>query len=439
VTRFRVACLTAVVIAVAAVGSSAVAAASRTPVTVVHTDIVSGGSFFAVAVDPRRHLAYLSSGAATDGHTEIVDTRTGAATDLTLPSNDDSIAIDEASGLVYVPDSTSGTVAVLHGAALVTTITLPAGSSPRDATIDPVTGRVYIDEYNAATVAVIKGTALVTAITVGRFPAGGAVDPGTGDVYIPNAGDSTVSVIRGTAVIKTPKVGNGPDFVAVDATRHLAYVADIDVDTVSILHGTKLQHVTKVGNDPDGIVVDPRTHLAYVGNLGSSSVSILNGQVVKATVKLGTEPNMQAVDISNGLVIFPTNLPHLVVFSGTKKIQTVATPKAQSWFAAIDTSNGRAVLSSFAGVITVLQMPTRGTITITRPTHRHYTEGAKVHVRFRCAHGIHNAVKSCKGSTANRHLLPTDVVGVHHFSVKLAQAYGRTLKKSVTYRVVRPV
>jgi YVTN family beta-propeller protein len=437
VTRFRSAWLAAAAIAVAATGSSAVAAPPHAPVTVVRTDTVSGASYYAVAVDPRRHLAYLSNGGAATGHTAVVNTRTGLATDLMLPSDDDSMAIDEASGLVYIPDLTSGVVTVVRGMSVVKTITLPAGSQPRDATIDPVTGRVYIDELNAATVAVIKGTALVTGITVGKSPAGGAVDPRTGDVYIPNAGSNTVSVIRGTKVVKTIKVGSGPDFVTVDRASHLAYVANIDGDTVSIIHGARLQHTTKVGDDPDAIVVDSRTHVAYVGNLGSNSVSILHGQTVAATVKLGTEPNPPALDTSNGLVVYPTNLPHLVVFSGTKRIQTVPTPKTQGWFAGVDSSNGRVVLSSYLGVITVLQMPTPGTITITHPTHRHYTKGAKVHVHFGCAHGIHNTVKSCAGSTADRHLLPTTTTGVHHFTVKLTQAYGPTVKKSISYRVVR--
>jgi DNA-binding beta-propeller fold protein YncE len=437
VTRLRAASLSAALIAVAVAGSTVATAVPRPPVTVVSTDAVPGGSFYAVAVDPVRHLAYVASGAAPDGHTEVVDTRTGATTDLALPSNNASMAINEKTGLVYIPDTASGTVAVLRGASVVTTITLPVGSQPGDATIDPVTGRVYVDEFKATAVAVIKGTAVVTTITVGKSPAGGAVDPSTGDVYIPNAGDDTVSVIRGTAVVKTVKVGSAPDFVAVDPSSRLAYVANIDGDTVSILHGTKLLHTTKVGDDPDTIVVDPRTQLAYVENLGSSSVSILHGLTVKATIKLVTEPNPQALDVSDGLVIVPTNLTHVVVLSGTKKVQTLNTPKVQSWFAGVDTRNGRVVLSSYAGVITVLQLPTPGKVTITRPTHRHYTVGAKVHVRFRCSHGTNNTVTSCKGSTANRHRLPTGTEGVHHFVVKLTQAYGPTIRKTITYRVVK--
>jgi DNA-binding beta-propeller fold protein YncE len=435
--RFGAAGLTAVAIVTAVSGAATVTAATHRPVTVVRTDTVSGGSFLAVAVDPIRHRAYLSSGSQATGKTEIVNTRTGKATDVLVPSGDDSIAINEASGLVYVPDSPSGTVTVLHGTSVVTTITLPAGSEPRDATIDPVTGRVYIDEFNAAAVAVIKGTDLVTAITVGKSPAGGAVDPTTGDVYIPNAGSDTVSVIHGTSVIKTVKAGSAPDYVAVDPTRHLAYVANIDGDTVSILRGTRLQHTTRVGDDPADIVVDPRTQLAYVENLGSTSVSILHGQRLKATIKLKTTPNPEALDTADGLVIVPTNLPHVLVLSGTKKVQTLSTPNVDSWFAGTDNRNGRAVLSSFGGVITVLQLPTPGTIRITRPTHRHYVESAKVHVGFRCTHGTNNAVQSCTGSTADHRLLRTNTIGVHHFTVRLGQTYGPSVKKTITYRVVR--
>jgi YVTN family beta-propeller protein len=423
---------------VALVVPSAVSAAAHSPVTIGGSYRVLGDDVFAVAVDSVSHLAYVGGDAGTH-HTEVIDTRTGARTDLNLASADDSIAVNEATGLVYIPDEVSGTVAVLNRTSVVNTITLPAGSETYDATIDSATGLVYVDEFGRSAVAVIKGTTLVKTITVGKGPEGGAVDPGTGDVYIPNAGDGTVSVIRGKTVINTVTVGTGPDFVAVDPTRHLAYVANEGAGTVSILHGSTLQHTVTVGDEPDGIAVDPATHLAYVGNFGSSSVSILDGKTVKATIPVGDAPYIPAFDPTNGLVVFPSaGSSAIAVFAGTKLVQRRTTAQAGNAVAGVDTSNGRTYVTSEGGdAITALQTPTLGTITIKRPTHRHYRRGAKVYVKFSCKRGTNNTVTSCKGSTGNGHRLSTTKTGVHHFTVTLHQAYGGKIKKKITYHVVK--
>jgi hypothetical protein len=254
-------------------------------------------------------------------------------------------------------------------------------------------------------------------------------------------------VIRGTKVINTIDVSSNPTTiepvaVGVDPTRHLAYV--LDDGGISILHGSTLQ--TTVANNPvlelpDTIAVDPVSHLAYIGTTyRSGSVSILEGATVKKTVQIGEVAGLPVFDPSNGLVIFPAGLaPQITVFDGLTDVQSLTpTPTVFEAAANVDTSNGHVYVSGYstdADTFTELQAPTADTLTITRPTHRHYARGAKVRVTFSCSPGTHNVVLSCVGSTANGHLLPTTKLGSHRFTVRLASRYGPTTTKTVTYVV----
>jgi YVTN family beta-propeller protein len=420
-------------LATAVIGSAG--AAPSSPVTKVHTYSVVGGSFGVIAVDQTTHLAYVSNDSLSTPLTEVINTKTGAHTDLTVNDYAANIAIDATTGLVYLPDSFTDTVVVLKGTAVLNTVHLAAGSQPFAVTINPTTGLVYVEDA-AGKVAILKGSTLLKTITVGAGPLIGAVDPGTGDVYIPNSGSDTLSVIKGQKVINTVKTGKYPDMVAVDPARHLAYVANLTSGTVSVLHGSTLQGTAKVGTQPTGIAVDPVTHLAYVGNIGSSNVSILDGTTVKATVKVGPKPGYPAVDPSTGVVVFPSDGSTTdSVLVGLKRVRGIVATQGKNVGAGIDSTDGRLFISSAAGTIIEFQIPLTNTLTVTRPTAGHYQKGATVKAKFSCAAGTNNTVIACKGSTPNGHALPTSSVGVHHFTVTMTSGFGAKVTKTVTYHV----
>jgi YVTN family beta-propeller protein len=421
---------TGAVIGLVPTGASAT---SPRPVTSVRT--YSTADVETVAVDQVNHLAYF----AGDSTIEVINTRTGTHTPIAQVNGAFGLAVDDTTGLVYIPDRDNGSVVVVKGATIVKRIAMPKGDDPVDATVDPATGLVYVDEYAVTgSVSIIKGTRLLTSITVGNDPVTSAVDPSTGNVYVANSGGGTVSVIRGRKVIKTITVGGDPDELAVDPSRHLAYVSNDTTANVSVLHGTSLVHNVTVGLYPGDIAVDPRTHLAYVGHAGDS-VSILDGKTLRKTVTTALWTDSPGYDATDGLVVFTAlKSPTVSVFEGTKIVETLTTKQTANDGIGIDPTNGHAYAISFSGTaITELQVPTAGTIAVKRPTHRNYGQGVDVRVSFSCRRGTNNSVVSCTGSTHSGRRLNTTTLGLHHFSVALRQAFGATVVRTLTYRVVK--
>jgi YVTN family beta-propeller protein len=431
--------VSAVLICSAVIAGSGAAARPLTTVKVRHTYVVPGATFNVVAVDSRTHLAYIANGTPSGTLSEVINTQTGHSTTLHTPVWTQSIAIDQSTGLVYLPDYNTNNVTVMKGTTVVKTIHLAKESRPFDATINPVTRLVYVDEEGISKVAVIKGTKVDGSITVQSEPMSGAVDTSNGDVYIPNFGSDSVSVIRNKTVLKTIPVGQEPEDVAVDPSRHLAYVTSQGSESISILHGSSLQHTVNLGGQLTfGVAVDPVTHFAYIGGY-FGALTILDGPNVKLATTIGELPLVPVYDPTNGLVIFPAeDAPQITVFQGINVLQTFTGNPIEAGYAGVDTSNGRAFVSGYHGDSVVeLQTPAPGSITITRPTHQHYRKGSTVRVKFSCTAGADNTVTHCTGTTATGHLLSTSALGTHHFTVVLRAAFGPAIKKTVTYHVVK--
>jgi DNA-binding beta-propeller fold protein YncE len=68
---------------------------------------------------------------------------------------------------------------------------------PREIALNPATGTLYVTDFAGNTVSVISGTSLVM-VPVGTQPLGVALNPSSGTIYAGNFGDGTVSVITTT-------------------------------------------------------------------------------------------------------------------------------------------------------------------------------------------------------------------------------------------------
>jgi hypothetical protein len=186
--------------------------------------------------------------------------------------------------------------------------------------------------------------------------------------------------------------------------------------------------------------VNPLTHLTYV--FGSTQIAVLAGRKLKAVIALtraDEEVTQSVVDPVNGLVYLVGEGNVIDVIRGARIIQRVPTTLGQQRTAALDTSNGRLVLADpDHNAIEVLQGPGTPTIDVRRPTGRAvYRQGSRVDVAFRCTPGRRNPVRSCRGSRPSGHRLATGRLGTHHFIVRLRSAYGPTVVRRVSYRVVR--
>jgi YVTN family beta-propeller protein len=318
-----------------------------------------------ITVDSRRHIAYIADADETD--TTIISTIHGRPRTIPVPSfgpDGSGIAIDEATGLAYVPDQDFDQVDVLRGAKQVATIAVPSGSEPEQALIDRKFHLIYIVDANSNAVTVIDEhdrKVLATIPLQGEVGYGGparygAVDPRTGILYVPSTADGEVVEIKGQRIIRqVPALA--PGFIAIDAPRDLIYVLDYDsdYDEVTVLSGTSpVARIIHVGTEPAAISVDHRTGFAYVTLASSEGTTPKYGPtvVIKGTrivARLhGGAPLAEigpGVDPRNGIVLIPDGR-HLEVVRGTKVVARILLRGRGDLdtFTAFDTSNGRAVL-----------------------------------------------------------------------------------------------
>ena len=295
-----------------------------------------------VAVDRRTHTVYIAnSGAGSTGTVSVIDDRTCNADDqagcahlktMQVPGgNPDGIAIDPATGTVYVATNTASgpnLISVFNGSTCNASETIGCSQSPAvlpvgdsggagtDLAINDRTNTLYITNnpyadptgdavyvINAATCDA-QNTAgceqTPTTVTVGDDPAGLAVDPWTDTIYavVHAEGDyaASVAVINGATCNGSTTIGCGqsPPTVAVGygaleaaiaPTTGALYTTNLHDNSVSVINGNTCSAVltigcshapaeVAVGNYPLAIAVDQAVGTAYVANL-DNTVSVI--------------------------------------------------------------------------------------------------------------------------------------------------------------------
>ncbi|MGP0037616.1 MAG: YncE family protein [Solirubrobacteraceae bacterium] len=293
-----------------------------------------------VAVDRRTHTVYIANGGAgSTGTVSVIDDQTCNAGDqagcahlktMQVPGgNPDGIAIDPATGTVYVATNTASgpnLISVFNGSTCnasetigcsQTPAVLPVGDSGGagiDLAINDRTNTLYITNnpyadptgdavyvINAATCDA-QSTAgceqTPTTVTVGDDPAGLAVDPWTDTIYavVHAEGDyaASVAVINGATCngSTTTGCGQSPSTVAagygaleaaIDPTTGELYTSNLHDNSVSVINGNTCNATNTsgcgqtpgadaVGDYPAFIAVDPASGTAYVSNMNNVSV-----------------------------------------------------------------------------------------------------------------------------------------------------------------------
>ena len=177
----------------------------------------------AVAINPVTNQIYA---ATTTGDIDIID---GATLNITtvnngnLPSN--RIAVNTASGKVYVLNSASTSVTVLDPNNNNALTQVNVGNNPSGLAVNPVTNKIYVANAGDGTLTVIDGptnsTYLVSAAA--PVPAPVAVNPMTNTAFVADTFNSTVTAISefqplasGLTVTIQPLVGVGTDTLSQD-------------------------------------------------------------------------------------------------------------------------------------------------------------------------------------------------------------------------------
>ena len=245
------------------------------------------------------------------------------------------IAVDDATGTVYVTNAPDGTVTLFDGATCNATrtsgcrqkpVVLRVGSFPSNLAIDPATNMIYVVNQDDSSVSVIDGNSCKAATPGGclnqpfvTVPAGGGVsgvriNSATNTVYAANTGETndnrplpngdTLSVINGATCLPTAEIacrpvatvhtGPAPADLTIDPATGTLYVTNTydltgqPTGTISVVDGNSCnatltsgcssQHPPEVpvGGDPDGQVFDPSTGKAYFANQKSNTLSVIN-------------------------------------------------------------------------------------------------------------------------------------------------------------------
>jgi DNA-binding beta-propeller fold protein YncE len=231
----------------------------------------------ALTVDPATHTVYVANGWSDDtppagGDTvSVIDTRRCQAWDVSrcrgrwptitvgnLPSN---IAVDQATGTVYVDNEGDNTVSVFNAATCnamdpwgcnQTPATVPVGPGPQGIFVDDANHTVYVGDNgggNGTTVSMINSASC-------------------------NASDLATCP---TTAPPTVNVGNPATDIQVDQATHTVYVAtfsDIAVFDANTCNATAQSGCANVGtlpadafkNGPNGFGIDPQNDTLYTAN-----------------------------------------------------------------------------------------------------------------------------------------------------------------------------
>ena len=304
----------------------------------------------AVAVDGPAHTVYVANaGTGSSGTVSVINAATCNATDsagcgtlatLHVPGgNPDGIAVDTATGTLYVATLTSSgpnLISVFNAATCNATNTTGCGQAPAVLSIgdsggapfgsaltlatDQATNTVYATNvvtntvpFGGDSVYVINGATCDAAnttrcdqtpatINAGLNPWGIAVDQATDTIYTTNIADGehpgTVSVINGATcngtnhsgcgqTPATVAAGFGAISVAVDPATDTVYVANIQDTSVSVIKGAtcnrsnttgcgQIPAKVAVGNYPSAVAADPAAGTVYITN-GDNTVSVIHG------------------------------------------------------------------------------------------------------------------------------------------------------------------
>ena len=265
---------------------------------------------------------------------------------ITVGSGPAGIAVDQATGTVYVANSGANTVSVInaatcnahqHSGCSQTPPTITVGSNPVGIAIDQATGTVYVtnlgSNFSGDTVSVINAATCngtqrsgcgqaPALVTVGPAPWGIAVSQASNTIYVANNnggdGPASLSVINGATCDATntsgcsqvppaiPGVGRAPNGIAVDQFTRTVYTANALDATVSVIdvgipiarHPASPPRVA-VGSLPEAIAIDTGDHTIYIADAFDGTVSILSERPVRAPRTTGSAiPERESADCS---------------------------------------------------------------------------------------------------------------------------------------------
>ncbi len=326
-----------------------------------------------IVVDPTTHTLYtdnehddsvsvVNDAACNAGQKSGCAERTHTVA-LAKGANPQGIALDAATGTLYVSDVGNNTISVINATTCNATDYSGCGQVPATVKdpyypntlgVDALTDTIYVANCGSGcdggsgvgdTVSVIDGAtcnaentsgcgATPALVVVGEIPDALAVDPSTDTIYVAEVLGTAfpsppggVSVIDGATCNATVHsgcnqrppiitVGGGPNWVALDPANHSAYTANntnngdaystvsvIDTATCNSVEHSGCDQKTAtvpVGTQPWALTVDPVLHTVYVANDDDDTLSVIDTSACEAADTSGCSHRPPTIQVGKG-------------------------------------------------------------------------------------------------------------------------------------------
>ena len=303
-----------------------------------------------------------------------------------------AIAVNCGNGDIYVTNSRSDSVSVIHGTnnKVKDNIALPSGFFPRAITYDPQNNNVYVSNYGGSEVAVLSASNNTVVKIISVPPSGNTVGFGiaydslNGNIYEVNeifGQDPTVNVIDAATNTVTQSISIPNSFAPIAAgfnpKNGEIYLANDGSGNVSVINGTNNTFIKSisVGQVPYSLTFDSNGDV-FVACLNSGYISVIDGATDTVTKTISSpaipNPHVVAFDPSNGLLYLAgtdSNYPaptlvSIINVSTNEVLKTISLPNAYSPQAIVfDSVNGRLYIANeYSNTISVIDSLTNRVI-----------------------------------------------------------------------------
>ncbi len=268
-----------------------------------------------MALDPASGILFLAD--PTAGNVTLVNTTTNTVSgEVALGGNPTTIAFDNTTGDVYVVNPSGNNVSVLNGSNGTELTTIGVGSNPGAVVYDYVDRDIFVADpaggTSDANVTVIDATRekTVASIPVGALPDALAFSPSDDLLWVANYNSNNVTeyLARTGALNGTFSMGGGtPIAIALDPTFDEVLVANqvvSNVTAIDALTGTTMGQLT-VPDSPTSLALDPVSGDLFVTSPGSDAVAVLRalGPGPIADIDLGNAPETVAFAPTSGTAL----------------------------------------------------------------------------------------------------------------------------------------
>jgi DNA-binding beta-propeller fold protein YncE len=201
-------------------------------------------------------------------------------------------AINTTTNMIYIPNQTTGAVAVINGQTNEIVTEIPVGPSIYAAAVNPKTNLIYVGGFSTSGyIAVIDGSSNTVTATIPVLVAGSiAVNPNTNLIYF-SSGLGNVSVLDGATNQVIDTIATSPGCciqgIEVNANTDRIYVAQIPLgqpcELAVIAGGNNKFSVADFPqiDDLDAIAVDSGLNRVYLSDAGGNVVTVIDGTTGK--------------------------------------------------------------------------------------------------------------------------------------------------------------